>query len=124
MDWIDQLQPYLPADVTVLLRACDAAMLRRATELRLGTDVPLQLFCGPQRHFVGPGGRLQPHAAGSYCCDAQQSSSFFLRACGYSPYVHAAALRENFLTLPGGFRVGIVGLSGQGVPCHLPIPLV
>lgn len=59
-------------------------------------------------------GRLLPHASAAARLDAAMLRRCFASLCGYSAYAHEEELKEGYLTLPGGSRVGVAGVRGPG----------
>ena len=71
--------------------------LLRAREVRIRVGQPL-LLCGSRETAVP-----------SLLPDPKQMSSLLLAFCGQALYAHEEQLRQGYLTLPGGHRVGVCG---------------
>lgn len=69
----------------------------RAREVRIRVSQPI-LLCGEKKIAVSA---LLP--------DASQMSALLLAFCGQALYAHEEQLRQGYLTLPGGHRVGVCG---------------
>ena len=68
-----------------------------AREVRIRVGQPV-LLCGEKEISVH-----------SLLPDATQMSSLLLAFCGHALYAHEEQLRQGYLTLPGGHRVGVCG---------------
>ena len=71
--------------------------LLRAREVRIRIGQPL-LLCGNAETAVP-----------SLLPDPRQMSALLLAFCGQALYAHEEQLRQGYLTLPGGHRVGVCG---------------
>lgn len=98
--WKDDLQPYLPQRIVQMLAAIEAAA--PLEEIRVRAGKPLQLcFTGYERLIYAAGGR--PAASAEDCAETLS------RVCERSLYAWEEELRRGFITLPGGYRVGVCG---------------
>ncbi len=101
-DWRERLAPYLTAGLNAMLG--NLSEVSGAEELRIRAGQPLQLVSDrSERLLFAPGGR--PAAS------AQDVVEIFARLCEQSVYAFAHELRGGYVTLPGGFRVGVAGRS-------------
>ena len=104
--WKDDLQPYLPQRIVQMLAAIESAA--PLEEIRVRAGKPLQLcFTGYERLIYAAGGR--PAASAEDCAE------MLSRVCERSLYAWEEELRQGFITLPGGYRVGVCGRAiGSG----------
>ncbi len=79
-----------------------------ATELRLRVGLPLVVRQGLREDFAG-GGRLTRDLGQAYHVSAKDISESLEIMSNYSLYAFSEEIRNGFLTLPGGHRVGICG---------------
>ncbi len=78
-------------------------------EIRLRAGQPMQLvFDGYDRVVYAPGGAA--------ALSREECGALLSRICQYSVFAWEEELRSGFVTLPGGFRVGVCGraVSGAG----------
>ena len=75
--------------------------------LRVGQPVILRLHNG--EYFLQKNGALDKERADAYCIDDAQMHALLNRVCHDSVYAYEDELRQGFLTLEGGHRVGIAG---------------
>lgn len=105
-DWYEQCKRYFPAKLRQATVALDAQVLAAATELRFGVGRQAEIYCGKRRHVLpdveNPGQPLQLNSA--------ECRYFFNMITAYSPYAYIKTLREGFVTLPNGCRVGVAGV--------------
>lgn len=78
-------------------------------EIRLRTGAPLQIIYGGRDCFLKPGGGETFLAGSAYEVSAQDVQETMEYIGNYSLYAHEAELRQGFLTVQGGHRVGIAG---------------
>lgn len=87
-------------------------------EIGLRAGRPVTLVCGRDVLFPdGRGGARAHPVEGSPEISAPELAQTLHRMCGYSVYSYREELREGFLTLRGGHRVGVAGTAvvQQGV---------
>ena len=98
--WKADLLPYLPTRAAELIQSVrlDAPL----EEIRIRAERPIQLcFSGGERLLSGADGRAP--------VTADECAAMLRRFCGQSLYAWEEELRRGFLTLPGGYRVGLCG---------------
>jgi stage III sporulation protein AA len=100
---------YLPASVGQALRGLGPQTLSQLEEIRLRAERPLSVTGALGEPFLTPRGlpTLDPGAA--LHVRRADISQTLERMAGFSVYALEAQLRQGFLTLPGGHRVGLVG---------------
>lgn len=99
-NWKADLLPYLPQSVRALLGGLDARL--PLEEIRIRAERPVQLCFGGYERLLYAGRRRPPVTAG----DCRE---LMLRLCEHSVYARGTELNNGFLTLPGGYRVGLCG---------------
>ena len=105
IDWKRDLFPYLPPGVRTLLDGVDRTA--PLEEIRVRAGKPLQLcFTGYERLLYGPGGG--PAATAEDC------EQMLTLLCQQSVYAWEEELKNGFLTLEGGYRVGLCGRGEMG----------
>ena len=82
------------------------------TEIRLRVNAPLLLTTAEEPLFVRPGGRCGCFDGPDVLSPSpQEMQEMFLRACRWSVHSFEAQIRDGFLTLPGGHRLGLCGMT-------------
>jgi len=81
-------------------------------ELRLRAEGPLVAVFARTSCYLDTDGRPCPDLRCAFRLSSDEARAFLLAVTASSVYAHARELREGFLTLPGGHRVGF---TGQGI---------
>ena len=104
-NWKEDLWAYLPDGVRALLESVDA--YGPLEELRLRANAPVQLrFTGYERLLFGKNG--------SAPMGESECQTMLQRLCGQSVYAWETELGGGFMTLEGGYRVGLSGRFAYG----------
>lgn len=104
--WKEELLPLLPTRVQKVLSEISES--DRLLEIRLRADRPMQLVSEKHDRIVfAPGG--EPMVAQEEC------AGILSTLCERSVYAWETELSNGFLTLPGGYRVGVSGRAVTGV---------
>lgn len=98
----------------VLFPAALAALLppriREETEHTVPDGVPLEeLRIGCARCAIAVAGGKNLRLSPATALSGEECRELLLRFCGGSLYAHEETLREGFLTLAGGIRIGVAG---------------
>lgn len=78
-------------------------------EIRLRTDKPAAVFLEGKEFFVGKDGALTKLWQDAYLPGRREMEGFLHHICHYSPYAYEDELRQGYLTVEGGHRIGIAG---------------
>lgn len=115
MDWTI-LEPYLPGKWLRALAGLPEPLQAQIQELRLRSGQPVTLSLPAGDGYLGRSGVTELRQPGLYLCSAAELERIFLRLCEESVYAHEEELRQGFLAVAGGIRVGIAGtaVSGDG----------
>lgn len=105
----DPLFPYLPADWFPALEALPRQFAGSVQELRLRAGEPVTLSTPRGEWFLSREGATQLRQRGLVLCSVRQLEACLLRFCEDSLYAHEAELRQGFIAVPGGIRVGVAG---------------
>ena len=81
-------------------------------EIRLRAGRPVILYASGKEYFLNSGGTLTEHREEAVCMDRQGLEAVLKNICQDSFYAFEDELKQGFLTVAGGHRVGI---SGQAV---------
>lgn len=80
----------------------------QAQEIRLRANMPLVLFCGNRSYFYDENGIvLSNYDARALTPSLNDIKESFNNICNYSVYSYQHQLKEGFITVKGGHRVGI-----------------
>ena len=108
--WKDVIGRALPVTLRERLMALPEETMEGLEEIRIGQERPLMLYRGGQGYFLKSGGGLTK----SYGDDAVRTSAPQMRqildmVSEHSLYAMEDELRNGFISLRGGCRVGIAG---------------
>ena len=90
--------------------AAQSELLDTAGEIRIRTGLPLCIIGGLQKekYFISASGRIVS-ATSAYLPPKDEVNRIFASICRSSVYAYQDDIRNGFLTLRGGHRVGIAG---------------
>ncbi len=108
VNWREDILPLMPGRAAAALRALPAALADRLTEVRMGAGRPLTV-CDCQRDWFLAGDGQSTTPAGALTLTADESRDLLQSLTRYSAYAYEEELRNGFLTLRGGYRVGVAG---------------
>ena len=94
--------------------------LKKLQEVRLRAGRPMLLQYGGQEHAVLPDGTLTDTAAQGICVSRAELGETLEYISGYSLYAFDEEMKQGFLTVPGGHRIGVAGrivMEGGCVQC-------
>lgn len=79
-------------------------------EIRLTAGQPVRIICGNQEYFLNKTGELSS-IIGSNCfhISVAEIEQILDHICNYSRYAYEDDIRQGFLTVPGGHRIGVAG---------------
>ena len=104
-----QVVSFLSPELKEIISAVPQRYLAELEEIRLRRDRPLMLGTGGADLFVRKDGAVQHTPAGGLILKASDLEKVIHNISGYSIYALEEELRNGYLTLPGGHRVGLTG---------------
>ena len=78
-------------------------------EIRLRADKPVILIVNGEERFLNDRGLLQTTKKNAYCVVRTEVEEILNHICHYSLYAYEDELRQGFLAVEGGHRVGVTG---------------
>ena len=78
-------------------------------EIRLGAGRPVRLRIAGEERFLSAQGEIRKEPQGAWCMTERDLDELIRHICRYSPYAFENEIRQGFITLPGGHRVGMAG---------------
>ena len=108
--WIDDLKEILTEPVTRSLQLMDKRILENMDELRLRARKPLMVQTGNEDWYVDSEGKLSRSPRWPLVITEQDVMTTLQKACQHSIYAYEQELKQGYLTVQGGYRIG---LSGQ-----------
>lgn len=86
-----------------------ASLFEHLQEIRLRADKPLIILTDNTERFVSPQGRIVDRQEEAGKPTSKELEEILNHLCRYSLYAFADEIRQGFLTVQGGHRVGLAG---------------
>lgn len=86
-----------------------AKQAKRLQEIRLRADMPLAILIDSREFFVDAQGRIVDRPKEAARPAPEELEHMLRHLCRYSVYAFADEIRQGFLTVQGGHRVGLAG---------------
>lgn len=106
-----EVMDYLPRHIRDMLRKLPEPVLSGAEEIRLRLGKPLCIAGGSNEVFVSDDGKALTAAERAYTVCADDLKCSLQLVCNFSIYSVEEELRNGFVTVKGGHRVGVCGRS-------------
>lgn len=106
---IQEVLPVLPGNIRRLLDRLPGSFLEQVEEIRLRQGKPLALGLAGKDVFVGNEGNITDSAGSAYLVAPADIDRLVQVISSSSLYALEEELKNGFITLPGGHRVGISG---------------
>ncbi|HWR09953.1 stage III sporulation protein AA [Sporomusa sp.] len=104
----EHIYPVLPPHIARLIRVLPDSVLHKVTEIRIRVNQPLQLVLGNHDMTVTEINQTE-QTTQIYHCTAEDVNRTFQLICKNSVYAFEEELRQGYLTITGGHRVGLTG---------------
>lgn len=101
--------PYLSSSVAGLIEKLNSNEWLDIEEIRLRSGEPLTVGIWGESCFVTPVGGITNYESDAYTVSSEEVQTAFGRVCENSVYAHLEEIRQGFITIRGGHRVGICG---------------
>ena len=86
-----------------------AACQREIQEIRLRAYRPIVIYKGGRELFLDSDGAFTDSPLGARCISTEELDGLLKHICSYSLYAFEDELRQGFVTVSGGHRVGVAG---------------
>lgn len=106
---IREILPYLPEGIRELIGALAKEEWFFPEEIRLRCGAPLTVSVWGESCFVRKTGGITNYEGDAYKVTPEEVQAAFMAICENSVYAHLEEIRQGFITLKGGHRVGICG---------------
>ena len=108
MDRKDQIIGIFAKEIRGILQRMEADF-DEVQEIRLRVGAPLLLVRKNREYYVDPAGRLRTGPQGVYVVTKEELQETIEYISSYSLYAFEEELRQGFITIQGGHRVGVAG---------------
>ena len=78
-------------------------------EVRLRVSMPVCIYLQGEEYFLSNEGKLTRRTEEAFQLTDGQLDAVFKHICEYSPYAYMEELKQGFLTVAGGHRIGVAG---------------
>lgn len=109
LDEFEQILKYLDLDLSNILKRIPLLVRKRVEEIRLRLGRPLAINYDGKDSFIKNNGILTDNAYESYIVNEKNIKNTFQLISNYSIYAFEEELRNGFITIRGGHRIGITG---------------
>lgn len=106
---LDEVLTMLPQTLRRVLSAVPWQVRAQVEELRLRVDRPLVLHTATQRELITVGGTVAKQPREAFHVSAEEVKQSLARLTEWSLYAVEEEIRQGFLTIRGGHRVGLAG---------------
>lgn len=103
-----QICPVLPPHIATLLMLLPDNIVKKITEIRIRVNQPLLLVLDNSDIMVTQSGKTTTDLQ-AYRCSSEDLARTFQLICKNSVYAFEEEVRQGYLTIPGGHRVGLAG---------------
>jgi stage III sporulation protein AA len=100
---------YLPKHIREIIKKLPVSLLTTIEEIRLRLGKPLCVTGCNVEMFVGTGGKASPMIENAYMVTSEDLKCSIQLVCNFSMYSVEEELRNGFVTVKGGHRVGVCG---------------
>lgn len=109
-DFLNILE-YLDCELKEVLKNIDGQLTIKIEEIRLRTGKPLMICADGKDLYVGQGGVLykEINLKDVYIVNLENINNTFQKVCNYSVYSIQEELKQGFVTIKGGHRIGLIG---------------
>ncbi|WP_082394743.1 stage III sporulation protein AA [Caloranaerobacter sp. TR13] len=108
-DGFDQILRYLDIDLSNILKKMPLLIRKRVEEIRLRIGRPLAINYDRKDLFIKANGVLTDKVYDAYIVTEKNIRNTFQLISNYSIYAFEEEIRNGFITISGGHRIGITG---------------
>ena len=109
LQWKKDILPIFPPHMAAALEKMETAPAGALEEIRVRVEQPLALSIGGENFFFSAAGKVLNGITGAYISTVQDCQEILVRASRHSVYSLEEEMRRGFITLKGGYRMGIGG---------------
>ncbi|OGO78778.1 MAG: stage III sporulation protein AA [Clostridiales bacterium GWB2_37_7] len=106
---IYEVLKFMPKDINEMIEKLPALILDSIEEIRLRLGKPLILYGGGKEYLLDKNGRLVFDEKNAYICSIADIKNAVSLVTNFSMYSFEDDIRNGFVTIDGGHRVGICG---------------
>lgn len=107
--WKEVILYAFPENLRAMIEGLPSAILDRLEEIRIREGRPLVVHGGCRDYFIDRNGNIVPRADKGYFITRRDTRHILDRISDYSIYALEDELKNGYITLKGGHRVGVTG---------------
>lgn len=104
----DELIKIFSKDIRNILKGVSVDF-EQVQELRLRIHAPLLIIYNNQEYYITPSGKLSKRVEEAYLVSRQELKETMEYMSSYSLYAFEEEMKQGFITIQGGHRIGIAG---------------
>lgn len=104
----DQIRNLFPTKFHPLLSSLNR-VIQKLQEIRIRVFCPCIFVIGKKEYYPDFHGMLSEDIRQAYVFSKEDVDMIFNHICDYSPYAYESQLKQGFMTVAGGHRVGVCG---------------
>lgn len=108
MDKTDTIRNLFPREFHNML-SCLPDIMEQLQEIRLRVNCPCIFVVDRKERYPSREGELSFDMERGAVLKSEEMTAIFNHICNYSPYAYESQLKQGYLTVAGGHRVGIFG---------------
>ena len=108
MDKREELIKIFSKDIRTILKQVSVDF-EQVQEIRLRVHAPLLMICNNHEYYITPEGNLSMRADEAYPVTRQALKETLEYMSSYSLYAFEEEIKQGFITIQGGHRIGIAG---------------
>ena len=108
MDKKEELIKVFARSVRVILNRVDVDF-EQVQEIRMRVHAPLLMICNNREYYITPSGQLSRQVEEAYLISRQELKETMEHMSNYSLYAFEEEMKQGFITIQGGHRIGIAG---------------
>ena len=82
---------------------------KHLNEIRLRADKPILILSGDREYFLKEQGEITENLTFARCLKTEELEKIIQHMCHYSLYAFEEEIKQGYITIAGGHRVGMVG---------------
>lgn len=106
---IHEVLKYMPKEIKVMIEGMQPLLLESMEEVRLRQNKPIILYGGGREYIINKKGQLVFDPRNAYICTLEDIKNAVSLITNFSLYSFEDDIRNGFVTIDGGHRVGICG---------------
>ena len=120
--WVEEIGYGFCPGIKKTIENADYNLLSQVDEIRFRTNQPIGFVSAGRDFFLSSSGRMTLDAEDALCTSSEEIAEMVSRYCNQSLYAKEEELKNGYITIAGGYRIGVsgrVGTKGQRIESFL-----